>query len=304
MIFFRSFIPVLVIIAISVQGCSGYGDESDIFVMEELEKASSIGDPARRVERLEVFIETHRGHLCRRAAYNDIFDAMTVDMDKTKEAVEYLDEVLKKEKDSRVRSSIIYRKFSYLWDSDSLGAVKLSESLLENGNEDFRLFLYMGMYFSSSGNDDIAARLFRKGMERAADSSERSFAGMLYGENLLSSGRETEALRVLKESRENVFSHKYLGEILWKRGDREEAIESYIQLAAGVPGERSEAGLDSLFAIVYPDSAESLQERILRARTGERRLLCEDSFEDTGGKKHDLKDYKGRKLVIVAWSPT
>jgi len=285
--------------------CSPSGRKADIFVMEELEAAASTDDPEKRVERLEIFIENHPGHFCRLRAYGEVFDTLAEDLGRLDKAREYFDTVMAYESESRVRGRLHYKEFSHLWNADSLSAAVLAESLLASDDEkDFRLFVYMGMYFGGGGRDGISEAMFEKALENAQNSFQRTFAGMLYGELLFGRSEYDRALEILSKSKDNVFSHRYLGDILWKRGKREEALDSYITLVAGVPGEREEVRLDSLFALVRPEETSLLDSLILGKRAGYTKLFRPREFYDTSGKKHDLGEYRGTRMVIGAWSPT
>ncbi len=284
--------------------CSHSGREADIFVMEELEAAVSTSDPEKRVERLKIFVDNHPGHFCRVRAYGEIFDTLAGDLGHLDEAREYFDSVLATESEPRVRGRLYYKEFSHLWNADSLSAAGLAESLLAGDESDFRLFVYMGMYLGGGGQDKISARMFEKALENAQNSFQRSFAGMLYGELLAGRNKDDRAVEILSKSRDNVFSHRYLGDILWKRGEREKALSSYINLAAGVPGARDDVKLDSLFVLEHPEGCSLLDSLILEKRTGYKKLFQPREFYDASGRKHDLTEYRGSRLVIGAWSPT
>ena len=295
---------VVLLMILVFMGCMGGKEKSDLYIMEELEAASSIEITAKRIERLKIFLNNHPEHMCREFAYKKIFDTLAEDSGQPEKVMAFFDEVMGTEKDPAVRGTLYFKKFTYLWSVDSTEAVDLATSLLESDEKGFRLFVYLGFDLDYRGRHELAGEMFRKAIDVGNGSFEKSFAGMLYGEFLSGQGKEDLALELLKKSADNVFAGKQLGKILWEKGERKNAIESYINLVAGVPGERGEVKLDSLYAIVYPDNAGELDEKILESRIGHKTLLHGSRFVDTEGKYYNLSDYKGKKLVISAWSPT
>ncbi|HMA76625.1 MAG TPA: tetratricopeptide repeat protein [Candidatus Krumholzibacteriaceae bacterium] len=294
---------VLLLIVLIFCGCKGKKEKSDLYVMEELESASSIKAPRERIERLNIFLNNHPGHMSRKFAYNKTFETLITDIGKPEEAMEFFDEAMAEEEDPAIRGSFFYRKFAYLWDIDEKRAIEFASNLLKSNEKSFRLFLYIGFDLKSREKYKIAEKMFRKALDVADNPPESSFAKMVYGEFLATRGRNEEAVKIL-ESSENPFAGKQLGKILWERGERERAIEVYIDLAAGVPRQRAEVKLDSLYAVIYPDSAGGPDGNIIERRTAGKRSLPESRFVDTEGKYYNLPDYRGKKLVIGAWSPT
>jgi tetratricopeptide (TPR) repeat protein len=216
----------------------------------------------------------------------------------------YFDKIMKTERNAEIRGNFYYKKFTYLSDVDSTEAFNLASKLIESDEKGFRLFIYMGLDLDSRGRNKLAGDMFIKAMDIADNSSEKSFAGMLYGELLSVQGKDDLALKVLEKSEENAFASKYLGKILWEKGERKKAIKTYINLAAGVLGQRGEIKLDSLYAIIYPRNPGELDEKIFEVRIAREKLLNTSRFVDAEGKYYNLSDYKGEKLVISAWSPT
>ena len=301
----RSFVGVVVLIMILfLTGCMEEKRKSGIYIMEEYEAASSIELPAKRIKRLKIFLNNHPDNICRKFAYDRIFDSLAEDIGKRDEAMVFLDKGIQTEEDPDIRGSLCYKKFTYLWSVDSTEAVDYATKLVESDNNIFRMFVYMGFDLDYSGRFELAGKMFMKAMSVGNNSFEKSFAGVLYGEFLSRRGKDDLALEILKESADNAFAGKQLGKIQWENGEREKALEAYINLAAGVPRERSEVKLDSLYAIVYPGNNDELDEKILKRRIVGRTLLQESRFFDTEGKFFNLADYKGSKLVIGVWNPT
>ncbi|MBD3179562.1 MAG: hypothetical protein GF417_08075 [Candidatus Latescibacteria bacterium] len=284
-------------------GCSTDTPGTDIYVMEELEAASSIADPERRVEHLRMFLGSYPDRYCRRFACVIIFKTLAAELGREEEAFRFVSTVERNEDDPGITGSLYYAGFSYLMDIDTLRAARYARDILSEKEADFRIFLYMGFDLDGGGSPQLAVSMFRKGLEEADNALEKSFAGMVLGEALLRRGDENGALDILNDSRENPFSGKYIGDIMWERQLRGKALDAYIDLAAGVPRMRDEIGLDSLYNLVHPGRGNILGDEILRRRTGKRKLLHDEAFTDTRGKLHQLSEYRGRKLVLGAWSP-
>lgn len=299
----KRYLFIIIGLIFSCHGCAGDNPGNDIYVMEELEAASSVEDPERRLERLRMFLESYPGHYCRKFAYRRIFRTLAVELGREEKAFNFINRVEEKENDTEVLSDLYYSGFSYLMDVDSARAVRYAENILREKDISFRKTLYFGFDLNHAGISDMAASMYRKGLGKAENSTERDFAGMILGEALNRSGREDSALAVLMNSAGNPFSGRYIGEILWKRGRRKEALQYYIALAAGVPRMRERVKLDSLYALVYPEEAGDLDGKILRERIGERKLLHDGEFMGIHGRTYALSSFRGRKLVIGAWSP-
>ncbi|MCD6379451.1 tetratricopeptide repeat protein [bacterium] len=301
----RSFAGIVVLIMIFIfSGCMEGKKKSDLYVMEEFEVASSVAIPAKRIKRLKIFLNNHPDHMCRKSAYNRIFDTIAENAGQREKAIAFLDKSIEEEKDTDIRGTLYYKEFTYLWSVDSTEAVNLATKLLESDEKGFRMFVYLGFDLGYRGRHKLAEGMFRKAMDVGANPFEKSFAGVLYGEFLSEHGKNDLALKILKESADNVFAGKQLGKILWEKGEKKAAVESYINLVSGVPGERDEVKLDSLYAIVYPGNVTELDEKILEKRISHKTLLHGTRLVDTEGKYYNLSDYKGRKLVLGVWNPT
>lgn len=294
----------LLIMILFLTGCMEEKRKSDIYILEEFETASSIELPAKRIKRLKMFLNNHPDHMCRKFAYERIFDSLAEDIGKRDEAMEFLDKSIQAEDHPEVKGSLCFRKFTYLWSVDSTAAVEYATELFESDNSIFRLFVYLGFELDYNGRFEMAGKMFKKAMAVGNNSYEKSFAGVLYGEFLSRRGKDELAFEILKESRDNAFSGKQLGKIQWETGEREEALEAYINLAAVVPREHSEVKLDSLYEIVYPGKNSELEDKILKRRISDRELLQEARFFDAEGRYFNLADYRGSKLVISVWNPT
>ncbi len=299
----RRYLIIITGLYLGFCGCSVDNPGNDIYIMEELEAASSLEDPDKRVERLQMFLESYPGHYCRKFAYRRIFRTLAVELGREEKAFDFVYRVEESEDDAGILSDLYYSGFTYLMDIDSMRAVRYAKNILKEKDIDFRHILYFGFDLNHAGISGPAFRMFRRGLEKAENSIERDFAGMILGEALYRSGRQDSAMKVLMDSRGSPFSGRYIGEILWKRGQREEALEYYMNLAAGVPGMRDRVGLDSLYALVYPDKPGDLDREILKKRIGERKLLHDGEFAGISGRIYDLSSFRGKKLVIGAWSP-
>jgi len=294
---------LIMIITIFAPGCSVDNPGTDIYVMEELEAASSIEDPRRRVEHLRMFLSSYPDHHCRKFACRRVFNTLAEEMGREEEAFRFISGFEEKEEDAEILSALYYAKFSYLMDTDSPEAVRYAEEVLEKNDVNFRTYIYMGFDLNNGNAPEMSIRLFRKGLNEAGNSVQRSFAGMVLGEQLYQIGKDEEGFEVLMEERGNPFSEKYIGQTLWERGLRRKALDAYIQLVAGVPGMRDRVKIDSLYTLVYRGGREELDAEILRRRIDRKKLLFESAFVDTRGKTHRFSDLTGRKLVIGAWSP-
>lgn len=299
----RRYLALIICLYLVSCGCSADNPVNDIFVMEELEAASSVENPDRRLERLYMFLESYPGHYCRRFAYRRIFRTLAIELGSEEKAFDFINEVEEAENNTDILSDLYYSGFSYLMDVDSMRAVRYAENILREKDVSFRRILFFGFDMDHAGNPDMAVMMFREALEKAENSLERDFAGMILGKALYVSGREDSAMAVLLNSSGNPFSGKYIGEILWKRDKREEALRHYINLTAGVPGMRERIGLDSLYTLVYPGKRENLDREILKQRIGERKLLHDSKFTGIHGRTYSFSSFRGKKLVIGAWSP-
>ena len=298
-------VTVFSIIVLTVlPGCFGGGEYSALYILEELEAASAVDDPEARLERLEIFINNHADHLYRLVAYRRAFETIAEDLKDLARAEGYFDDVLDKERDHTVRGNIYYRKFAHLWEADRERAVSLADDLLKGDETYFRLFLYMGYYLSEDEKwGGLAEKCFLRAIDLAGNSFERYHAMALIGKHLVDNGRTEEAHGILKEAVEYPLANEPLGQILWDEGRREEALEAYIRLAAGVPSMRSDLSLDSLFALVYTVPSD-LDTQIIEKRITDEGPIPDRVFVDLQGRSHRLSDYRGTKLVVNIWNPT
>ncbi len=295
---------LFVFLAIILSGCSGSKDTNDLYLLEELETASGIKDPARRIERLELFTRVHETHPYRVLAYTRAMETMAADCNDLDGALSMFDEALSREDEPAVRGELLYRKFSYFWNIDREKAVSLAEELLDTEESDYKMFLYFGYYLmEEKGKSSLAQRCLEKAAENTDDQLKKDHIHSVLAELYDREGTREKAFDILQKASRYTFSNELLGRYLWEKGDREKALESYIRLVAGAPGYREHVRLDSLYALVYP-GLENLENRILKDRFGDEGLVPDMSFTDIRGRIHTISDYRGIKLVISAWSPT
>jgi hypothetical protein len=293
--------------AFIIPSCSGDrngGGSSDLYLLEELEAARSVEDVETRIERLEIYAANNSDHPYRSLAYEDILEAMAVEMGDVEGALAYFESLMEKEKDGAIRGRLIFAKFGFFWETDSLRSVSLAREVIESDEKDFRLLLYMAYYLmGAEGQEETAEALLKRLIEVAGDDLKKNHARTVYAEFLDKKGRADEAADLLELASAYTFANEPAGRMLWNEGKREEALEKYIRLAAGAPGYRGYIALDSLYSLVYP-SAGDLDSRIDAVRVFEGEKVPDREFVDIRGKRHSIAGYSGAKIVITAFSPT
>lgn len=300
----KLFFCILVACLVISASCSEKTRHSPLYILEELETASALDDPEARIERLEIFIGNHPEHPYRVLGYRRILKTLAEDLGDAGRATGYFDGILEKESDYRVRGDLFYSRFAHFWDVDREKAFSLAERLLEGPERYHRLFFYMGYYFTEDGGDAVLAeRCLKRAIELAPNSPARAQVMGVLGEFLEKENREDEALGLLKKATADSYANEVLGRILRGMGDIGEALEAYIRLVASAPGAREDVGLDSLYALVYPQSSD-LDEKIMELRILSGGALPGGSFVDIDGRDHDLADYRGSNLVLSIFSPT
>ena len=297
------FMIVLCALAFLAGGCARHVAPSALYILEELEAASAVKDPAGKVERLTIFIGNHGDSQYRFVAYNRALETLTVEMKDDAKAAQFLAGALAKETEPAARGELLLAKFEYLMKKDKNAAVAFADSLFETGRS-ARLFLYMGYELMDPKADpDLALKCFLKSADLSADPHAKSNAIANAGAVLDQQGKKEEAKRYLAMAAGNPDADGLLAKILWAEGKRDEALDLYIRAAAGMPGARDEEKLDSLDAVVHP-GATDLGERIMALRIGDEGPLPGAVFVDLDGRAYDLAKLKGTKIVINALSPT
>lgn len=287
--------------------CSEKSDVSVLYVLEELEVASSIEDLEERIDRLEIFISNHPDHRYRIVAHNRIFETMAADLDDYGRALEYFNGVMERESDPHLRGMLNYRKFAHLWKKDKEGAITLAGELVDGPESYYRLFLYISYYLVWDDEyeqyADLARGTLSKAIDVAANDAERNQASAILGGLEQKLGNIEKALEILEPLAGTYAADESLGDILWEKGEREEALEAYVRLVAVVPGALEEKSIDSLYSLVYPDGP-GLEERIWEKRVVDQEELAPHTFVDIEGKRYDLERLRGTKLVVNIWQPT
>ncbi len=287
--------------------CAEKGELSTLYILEELEAASSIEDPGERIERLEIFAGNHPDNPYRIVAYGRIFETMAVDLDDYDRALGFLEGVTARESDPHARGMLQYRNFAYLWKTDRDRALSLAEELVKGPESYYRLFLYMSYYLVYDEEyreyADLARETLSKAIDVAGNDAERNQAAAVLGGLESALGDDGKALEILEPLAGTYAADETLGDIYWEMGEREKAIEAYIRLVAVVPGAREEKSIDSLYALVYPGDGK------LDDLIWEERILCCDElapqrFVDIEGRSYDLARMRGRRLVVNIWQPT
>lgn len=285
-------------------GCSKSPGASDLYILEELEAAAAVRDPADRMERLEIFARNHPRHPYRVEAFAKMLETGAQLPDSGARALERLDRAIGEESDPSIRGRLLFSKFEFLWGADSLRAVDLARGVAAGEQTDFRLLMYLAYYLmDADGQEETADKVFTRLLAVAPDTLRRSHARTVYAEFLERRGLAGEAAAQLEAAAGYPFADMELAPRLWERGDRDAAIRAWIRLAARVPGARTKVGLDSLYAIADPGAGD-LDERIADARIYDGPRLPGRTFVDIGGTVHSLERLRGTKLVIVAFSPT
>ncbi|MCK4548997.1 MAG: hypothetical protein KAU49_02470 [Candidatus Krumholzibacteria bacterium] len=290
-----------------LQSCSGERDAtgtSDLYLLEELETARSVEDVDKRIERLGIFAGLNPAHPYRVLAFESIMETKAVDKGDVEGALAYFDELMETENDPAIRGKLLFAKFEYFWEVDSLRSVALAEDVLKSGETDFRLLMYMGYYLmSAEGQEKVADAVFSRLIEVTHDKHKKNHARTIYAEFLEAGGREEKSAELLELASSYILANAPLGRRLWKEEKHEEALEKFIYLAAGAPGYRKYIKLDSLYAIVHPEPND-LEARIAALRVVEGTQVPDREFVDIRGMRHSISGYSGKKLVIAAFSPT
>jgi tetratricopeptide (TPR) repeat protein len=292
-----------VVLALLAGGCAKREETSALYILEELEAASAVKDPAARVERLSIFIANHPDTPYRFLAYKRMFETLGTDMKDETALEKRFAEALAKETDVSARGDLLLLKFTRLMETDKTAASAFADSML-SGERSPRLFLIMGYYLMDPKADrDLALKCFLKSADLSSGPYGKSQAIAMAGTVLEDQGKRNEAMRYLEMAAGNPEADLLRGKILWDEGKRREAIDAYISSAARMPGARAEVKLDSLYAIVDP-GANDLDETIMARRIGDDGPMPAAMFVDLNGKACDLSNLKGRKMVLVAMSPT
>ena len=306
----RKILPLFlaaVIAAGILPSCSSERDTagtSDLYLLEELETARAVEDADKRIERLEIFAANNAGHPYRSFALESIMETMAVDKGDVEGALAYFDALMEKESDPSIRGKLLFAKFEYFWESDSLKSVALAKEVAGSGETDFRLLMYMGYYLMyAKGHEDVTDAVFKRLIEVTDDEHRKNHARTIYGEFLEKNGRSEEAVKVFELASSYTFANEPLGRMLWEEGRHEEALEKYIYLSAGAPGYRKYIKLDSLYATVHPEPND-LETRISALRVVSGPEIPDMEFVDIRGARHTIEGYRGTKLVITAFSPT
>jgi len=277
---------------------------SDLYLLEELETARSVEDADKRIERLEIFAANNPGHPYRAMAYESIMETKAVDKGDLDGALAYFDGLMEKEKDPAIRGKLLFAKFEYFWETDSLRSVELAREVLDSGESDFRLLMYMCYYLmGAEGQEEVADEVFRRLIETVPDEHRKDHARTVYAEFLEAQGRDEEEAAILELASSYTFANEPLGRMLWEEGKQEEALDRYIFLAAGAPGYRKYIKLDSLYATVHPEPND-LDSKIAALRVIDGPKIPDREFVDIRGMRHSISGYRGTKLVITAFSPT
>jgi tetratricopeptide (TPR) repeat protein len=296
----------LVILFLLVAGCSDEPRTSDLYLLEELETAASVEDPDERLERLEIFIANNSSHPYRKDAHTRIVETMASDKEDLDGALAYFNRVLEEESDPGVQAQLQLSKFQLLWDQDSLAAVDFADKVAGSDLDDYKLLLYIGYYImGSEGLEELTGRIFEKVISVTGDPVKKDHARTVYAGFLEKQGRRDEALEMVRKASDYTFANEMIGRDLWEKGEREKALDAYIRLVAGAPGYRKYSKLDSLYTLVYPDASD-LDSRLAAERIveGGGDPLPDMKFVDINGRCHSISGYRGRKLVITAFSPT
>jgi len=297
-------ISLFVIAMLVLPGCSSREEVSALYILEELEAASAVGDPEEKVERLNIFTENHRNHPYRLLGYERVLEVLVKDMNDIERAQKFFDDLLEKERDIKIRGNLHFARFENLWETDREAAIAIARSLLEGDERHYRLFLYMGYYLMDDEKQlDLAERCLERARDLASHSIERNQAITMIGKIRSGQGRKDDAVEILQGARGNPVAQRYLGELFWDAGKKEEALDAYIRFVASYPGAREKVSLDSLYALVYQGSSD-LDEMIMDARIRDEGPLPDEGFVDVEGKSYRLTGYRGTNLVVNIWSPT
>ena len=288
----------------SCSGDDGGQGTSDLYLLEELETARAVEDADKRIERLEIFAANNMDHPYRAMALESIMETMAADKGDLEGAMAYFDALMEKETDPALRGKLLFSKFEYFWEADSMRSVALAKEVVASEETDFRLLMYMGYYLMyAKGQEEAAEAVFKRLIEVTEEGQRKNHAMTVYGEFLEKNGRGEEAMKVLELASSYTFANEPLGRKFWEEGRHEEALERYIRLAAGAPGYRKYIKLDSLYATVHPEPND-LETRISALRVVSGPEIPDMEFVDIRGARHTIEGYRGTKLVITAFSPT
>ncbi|MBN1163814.1 MAG: hypothetical protein JXB45_04500 [Candidatus Krumholzibacteriota bacterium] len=306
----KSTVSLLLIVMLAgsvlLPGCSERKDIPDFYILQELETISQVKKPEKKIERFKIFINNHADHPYRVLAAKRLFSAQVEETGDMAGALSSYDDILQREKDPLVRGKLYYGKFEALWEVDRDRAVDLARELLRSEESYHKLFLYMGYYFLYGEDEELAPlaeKCFLKAIENTDDTFQKNHVRMVYGEYLNKQDRKEEAYAVLSQASEYAFANEILGGYLWEDDRREDALAAYIKLVAGVPGTREGIKLDSLYALVHPGLGD-LEDKISKSRIIDKGMIPDMDFVDIRGHHHNLRGYRGTKLVITAFSPT
>jgi tetratricopeptide (TPR) repeat protein len=292
-----------VVLAFLAGGCGEREATSALYVLEELEAASAVKDPAAKVERLKIFIGNHRDSQYRFIAYSRAFEALASEKKDEAAAERFLADALAKESDPSARGELLLAKFGFLVEQSTERVIAFADTLLATERSP-RLFLYMGYYIMDpKSNPDLAAKCFLKSADLAAQPYTKSNAIAMVGAVFEQQGRNDEAKQYLSMAAGNPEADGLLAKILWGEGKREEAIDLYVRCAARMPGALQSEKIDSLYALVHP-GASDLHDRIMALRIIDEGPLPSGTFVDLDGKVHDLANRGRAKVVLYALSPT
>jgi tetratricopeptide (TPR) repeat protein len=299
-------VAVAAALMLAAGGCSRRERPSALYTLQQLETARAAKDPAKRIERLTIFIGNHEDSPYRFLAYREVLDTMVRDMKNEAGAQRYLSSLLAKETDPEARGELLLDKVSYLMEEGKQGtarAVAFVDTLMRTEDSP-RLFLYLGYsLMDSTGAPGTALECFLKSADLARRPREKAQALAMAGACLEEQGKKGQAMRCLAMASGNPEADELMGNLLWEEGKRNEAIETYVRSAARMPGVRQYVKLDSLYALLHP-GATDLNERILAARIEDEGPLPEGRFVDLEGRSYDLSSLKGSRAVLVALSPT
>jgi tetratricopeptide (TPR) repeat protein len=296
-----------VVLSALVIGCSEKKEISPLYLLEELEAAAARSDPEERIAQLEIFVSNHGDHPYRVRAYERILEVMAVELGDYERAVEYFDGLMTRESDPRIRGMLCYGRFAHLWKTDREQALSYADQLVTGPESHYRLFLYMAYFLvwdeEYKKNAELAERVLDKAIASAEKDNERNQAIAVLGTLKDKMGKTDEAFEILSRAAGTPDADEVIGRILWDRGEREQALETYIRYIAVLPGAREHMSLDSLYALVYPGS-DDLDGKIWAERIIEGSPLEEHTFVDINGKEHALGGYEDVVLVLNIWQPT
>ncbi|MDD4857682.1 MAG: hypothetical protein PHD74_06200, partial [Candidatus Krumholzibacteria bacterium] len=215
------------VLALLAWGCGERENTSALYVLEELEAASAVKDPAAKVDRLKIFIGNHLDSPYRFIAFGRAFEALSSEMKDEAAAERFLAGELAKESDPQARGEMLLAKFGFLVERSKERSIAFADTLLATERSP-RLFLYMGYYLMDPKSDpDLAAKCFLKSAELTVRPFAKSNAIAMAGAVFQQQGKNDEAKRCLSMATGNPDADGMLAKILWGEGKREEAIDLY-----------------------------------------------------------------------------